>query len=565
METVCKKSWITIGTMGLMVLFCVLRIILGNLMGIIFDPDASVDDALLVQYAYLPTHFHVPWAYSLVKTMSFPLFLDAVYVLGISYQTGMALLYFASALLFFFLVRKISGKQWAALLVFIYILFLPAGFEYSYSFRLYRNGLIVPAVLLVAGLSLHALFDIIIRKEYTKKQLLEVVLLGIASVFAIYIKEDGAWITAVLLFVCALLTGFSVWRGIQEKKTNKAWAFSLLIALIPCLLFGFSTLGYKAVNKHYFGVAEIETRNSGELGRFVSLVYEIESENRDASVWAPTDVVEKAFEASPTLAGLPGFRESVWHSVYFSDIDEAPITGDFLTWVVRWALTENDLFTTEKEVDELFGKINAELEAAFRNGTLQKDTRFRPFSASAGKTTEEVLRLVPRTFKAVRLSVTLQNYLPGGEPPESKLRDENRGLMEFAAMLTHTGEILTDEQLFTRRLAVGCIRILFVVYRWINILFFVIAAGNFIALTALLIRKPEFRKKEALFLQGSVFSTAGIMLLYAFCICWFASFLEGDYSIQFYTPAIPSLLAVIYSLSWCSLSGIFTNRLFHRK
>ena len=62
METVCNKNRITIRTMGLMALFCVLRIILGNLMGIFFDPDAGVDDALLVQYAQLPTHFHVPWA-----------------------------------------------------------------------------------------------------------------------------------------------------------------------------------------------------------------------------------------------------------------------------------------------------------------------------------------------------------------------------------------------------------------------------------------------------------------------------------------------------------------------
>ena len=68
-----------------------------------------------------------------------------------------------------------------------------------------------------------------------------------------------------------------------------------------------------------------------------------------------------------------------------------------------------------------------------------------------------------------------------------------------------------------------------------------------------MILKPAARKKERFFLQGAVLSITGIILLYAFCICWFISFIEGDQAVQFYTPAVPALLSVLYALTLAGL------------
>ena len=533
----------------------ILRILLGYCMGISFNPEAGVDDALLARYSLLREHFQVPNTYSMVKSMSYPLFLEFVNVSHLPYQLVYALVFFAAALLLFFFVKKVSGRVGPALLIYVWFLFLPAGFENMLSYRLYRNGLLIPMTVIVVGLSMHLMYDLLILKEYKKKQLFESILLGLTGTFTVYIKEDGAWLLASMLFFLAVILAVFLIGLVRKKRERSALIFVLAVCILPGLLYGGLTAGYKKLNEHFFGVAEIETRTHGELGDFVANVYSIHSDARSDVVWAPADAIEKAFSASPTLSSHPELKEAVWHSNFYPDLDRGELPGDYLTWLLRMGLERTGMFTSEKEVSDLFSQVNRELKAAFEDGTLERETElFRPFSASAGRTREETLKLVPETFRALGNAIVLKGYEPGGRASVYDLSIEP----EFTALLakrTHSPEILTNEPLPRQQAAERVIPVLFWIYRVVNVLFAAFACFLFVWNTILMIRKKETRTGERIFRQSAVFALFGIALVYAFCICWFCSFMldNRDSVLMFYTPGVPALLAVIYSLSAAGL------------
>ena len=135
----------------------------------------------------------------------------------------------------------------------------------------------------------------------------------------------------------------------------------------------------------------MNTRTKGELEWFVSNIYKIGSENRTPEIWAPFDAIEKAFEASPTLKQYPKLLKCIEKSSWVGgNIHKNPISEDFLTWVMRDALVEADMWKSEEQVQQLFKKINEELEQAFKNGTLKTDEKIQLISSMGGRSLKEM-------------------------------------------------------------------------------------------------------------------------------------------------------------------------------
>ena len=535
---------------GIMLVLLALRLFMGYCMGVILNPDAVYDDRLLVQYSYLKSHFVDPNPYSLVKTLGFPLFLKVVELSHLPYQMVLALVYFAASLVLFFFVKKTSGKILPAMLFFAWFLFYPAGFEDELAYHLYRNGLLVPMTAFVVGVGMHLMYDVIVLKKCGFKQFLESALLALSGVFTIYIKEDGAWLLVSILFFCAVIAVVFFIGLLRKKREKSAIAWALIICLLPGLCYGGVTAAYLKINERFFGVREIETRTSGELGDFVANVYSIQSDARSAVYWAPNDAIEKAFAASPTLASYPELEEAIFDSKLIGGSGEAQIYGDFLTWVLRDALVRTDLYSSEKEVSDLFAQVNRELTAAFEDGTLEKDTAlFRPFASSGGKTWKEVGELIPRSFRCHLVSVALLEYHPGGgKKPEyvNPLQDEF--MLQTAARL-HSPEIVQPEQSKKQAAVSRVISVEFWVYRVLNVLLALAACFLFVRNIIRLIRKKQQRTADRIFRTAMFLVLFGIATLYSFCICWFCSFLpKADIVLRFYTPAVPGLLAVMYGL-----------------
>ena len=133
------------------VLLIILRISFGFMLGNWFPSEQGCDDALLVGYASLKTHFLSPTPNSLLKYMGYPLLLDFCYVTKIPYSVVMSIMWVCCAILTYFVIKKIpidSLKQNLKLNIarffFVYVLFFPTAFELWMGTRLYRNAAIAP-------------------------------------------------------------------------------------------------------------------------------------------------------------------------------------------------------------------------------------------------------------------------------------------------------------------------------------------------------------------------------------------------------------------------------------
>ncbi len=548
-----------------------LRIVLANLTGIFFPSGGYYDDRLMVEYAVLTKHFGNPFIDSLVKTISFPLFLDFVYLSGMTYATVLAAVWAAAAGLAACCFRRIYPGRWYALFVYLFVLYTPAAFDASIGTRLYRNAIIAPFVMICFLLMLYILLRTAGNKDLTAGNILcPAVFLGLFFLYTYYIKEDGVWMLPCLCLFLAVPILISAVRFAKLPKAGRPTGrFVRLTAafLTPLVIFWAGTQLYKTVNLWFFGVAETNTRTEGELGEFAANIYKIESENRTAQVWAPYDAIQSAFDASPTLTGLPELKDNIMHSPWYeNDIVQHPINGDFLTWVVRTALLNSGLWQSEKQVQELFAQVNDELAAAFKSGQLQKEDAIQLISSGGGRTPKEILGLKTPVLREYACAVFLHSYIPGANY-ESDYTDILS--CEHATLLTRTNLlplVATTLRVKESEAANRVILIIFKIYSILNPVLFILALiGLAVSLIRLLRRKRSgMEAKESLMLLVSVFSLAalfGIGFMYSFSIAWFAEFVwlqneMQDSMLSFYSVGLVPLLSLFYLTG---LSLLFRN------
>lgn len=392
-----KNIWKLFNTpwIYLIAIAIIFRTMLGYNIGIWFTSSQTYDDALLVDYTK-SNFFDNPGVYSLVKTRAYSWFLIAVHKSGLPYSVVLSLLWSVIAAVVFAIVLWVSKKKGLSFIVFSYVLFYPSAFEAWLGTRLYRNSIIVPCLILTFSLMIFQTF--LISKDESHHLLLMIgaIILGISFSFTFYIKEDGIWILCCLIAL-AIVDVFLLIKKIKNKEVGKREILIRSISLIlPFIIFTSVTYYYKNRNYHYFGVAEIQTRTEGELGEFVNNIYQIDSTYRTANIWAPADAIEKAYSVSKTFQKYPDLFNHIMNNPWYGGLSEDnQIQGDFLTWVLRTALEETGLWTSESEVSTIFEQINNEIEEAFENGELQKSNRIQIVSSVGGRTLEEIFDLLP--------------------------------------------------------------------------------------------------------------------------------------------------------------------------
>ncbi|MCR5256211.1 MAG: hypothetical protein K6D96_09845 [Acetatifactor sp.] len=537
-----------------MFILIVLRVTLSVCMGVWFPAGQLWDDNLMMRFAGLSAHFLSPEYFALVKDMSFPLFVRAFSVTKIPYSALLGLLWSAAALVSYFTFKKIlSGKRHIPFLIFVYVLFMPQAFDMWSGTRLYRNGIIAPFTIMTLMILISFMESCAKGERFMG---LKGILLGILFSFTYYIKEDGLWLMCTLLFGGFLTLIYIIF----------APDFSLLARRIGCLLLPFIvffavTGGYKAVNHRFFGVYEINTRTDGELGEFLEKIYSIDSDHRTYVCWTPYDAIEKAFEASETLGSYPELLESIkatdWRD---GDIIANPIPGDHLGWILRDCLADTGIWENEKQVSDLFSKINDELDEAFSSGKLSKQKGVvRIVSSAGGYTLEETAGLFREFYEGLLGAVLLKGYESGLGGVERDEIEENIILINAAneyTNLDYLGDYSKISGLSKKTESIA--DVIFVIYRAVNGLLFCVTVivsvvGTVFFFISLIKREKSKKKNQAfLYLLGSV-SFLGISAVYDFAIGWFSAFLFEDgisnLTLNFYNIALPGLLMFAYAFA----------------
>ena len=540
-----------------------IRIFFSRLTGVWFPTNQHFDDELMISYANFYQHFinHSEiFNETLIKNIGFPVFLNLSGEIGLVYTDALSLLWFFAALLsvvLFYKVTEITKKSvW--LMIYAFVLFTPAAFDSWCGTRLYRNAVLAPLYFIVLNMT-----AIIFVKHFdsVKINLLKFfpyqVALGLFLTLTFYVKEDGVWILAVLIFVLIVC----LIKNLLQKNFSIPYKFfHLCILILPLIIFWCGTNFYKDINYKYFGVREINTRTEGEVGKFVKSVYKIKSDERTGKIWAPADAVQKAFDASETLKNNPKLRDAVFYSPWFrNNIFENQIHGDFLGWVLLTAVRDSGTCTTLAEQENYFKKVNAELDAAFANGTLEKDSKIQLVSSMGGRSFIEILKLSKLVIQAYGIHISLYEYIPGSIPAQ-RLPPQN----EQEELWTNTAINLTHinllEQNENSELMNALISILFIIYGVGQTVLFIFGfIGTCWGIFKIVKKEISFSDKLTL----AVLIATGIFLLaiiYAVAISWFCEFISPSelrhFALKFYSIG---LIPMFMSFE------IFGMYLFYRK
>lgn len=191
----------------LLVFLSVLRIILANKIPLRFRCNEVYDDQLLFDYArhlltgeWLGDYNNL----TLVKGISYPLFLCLCNLLSLPYTTGLALLNTGSAVLFSRSIAPKMKNRYAQGILYLFLIYSPAGFSAYISQRAYRMAIVPYVVLIVLGCMIGMYFR---RNEPLCRWIPWSLGAGISLAFFWYIREDSIWILpalAVIIFLTLL-------------------------------------------------------------------------------------------------------------------------------------------------------------------------------------------------------------------------------------------------------------------------------------------------------------------------------------------------------------------------
>jgi len=406
---------------GILLAATVIRIVLSLKLPLHFVANSDYDDFLLMQYANLPEHFANPSPWSLVKPMSFPVFLAAGHLLGFPYRLSIALVWILAAVLVALAIRRITQNRAILAFAYLFTLYCPTAYQLWSGTRIYRNALIAPTVFITVAIMANLVLAAVRHQTDLSRglhpqppRLLRwVFALGFAFLFFYYLKEDSIWL--VPAFGLTLATVLVVPLAGQWRSASNRLALAskcLVIAAIPALILGSGGVLYRAINHHYFGVWEVNTRNDGQLGKFAEWLYAIDDPAKTTDVWVPYSTLETAWATSPTLQEHPevleGLRTFAWAG---GDWQANPVKGDLPLWALRIILTDQGLFASERQVEEMMTSVNEELAAALERGDIAKSPKFFLSAKATGRSLSEIVQLRSLVWDGVASNAFYRGYV----------------------------------------------------------------------------------------------------------------------------------------------------------
>ena len=550
------NSYIIISIICLLSIF---RIYIGNSFPYWYSlTSGQLDELLLIDYAHLGQHFANWNMHSLSKTIGYSLFLKFVNVTGLPYGLVFSILWiFAGIFVTYAAYKYITKNKLVLALIYLFIIFFPNGLDLFISGRIYRNAIIFPFLILFLSSLFIFMNKLFFDESKYYSLLIRGIITGLLFTFNYYIKEEGIAILFILIatIFVALIFKFKNYKN-KNFDLKKSVKF-IFLCIIPILIFVGGTFAYSEINHEKFGVYDINTRTEGELGEFFHNLLLIEDSNKSDVIWVPYSTIEKAWGASATLQKHPELLNNLAHSGWAQgDLKKNNVTGDLITWSLRDALALSGLYNDEKSTSDFFHTINGELDAAFKNGDLNKSDKIFISKYAPGRSWDEIYELNDLFFQLLQTS-TLYTDL-GKNIHEDNIdllfptltyaeRNNVSDVESFLNMHLLTKNEFSQDN-FSLNFAIMNIHF----YQLISYVFSILSIAGFI-LTGInaFSNKP---KKNMLLLF--IFEILLLITLFAqlFGLCWFCSFLSYGLYIRAYCSNCQAIFAFFEVLT---ISGLF--------
>ena len=393
MERKKKVFWVIV------ILLTILRIGLMLKLPFYAIGNAKSDDFLLLDYAeklasgqWLGTYGRL----TLVKGISYPVFIVLCKYLLMPYSLGLVLFYIIAAIVFCIAIKNVVNKKEILGLCYLFLVYSPTGFSLRLAQKIYRMAIIYPAVLLVVA----CLIGVYLRKDAPiKKQLVWIIGSGISFSFFGFIREDSIWLAPFFfgaLLITAIYYLFIVKINLKEKITRT----SLLVIPICILILTSTTI--KLINYKYYRVYTTNDRIDTSFADLVGNMLKIDTskieqvDNLNDNVWVSRETLVKIINECPTLQSI---EDTV---LYYYDEwakgTEGQLPGDIYAWALRDAVSAAGYYDTAVHANKFYEQVNKELEEGFATGVFEKKNAIYFSSQSTGIQLEDIPYYVKKTF-----------------------------------------------------------------------------------------------------------------------------------------------------------------------
>ena len=368
-EKIDKYFWVFVIVIGL-----VQVTLIGEMT--IYQRGYSVhDDILMIDYAenilegdYLGEYNNK----TLLKRISYPLFISLCKVMNIPYLTGLGLFWMISAIFFILAIRKAITNKKILLAMYIFILFNPVMYSFKWAQSMYRNSIIAPSVLLVLAM----LVGMYYSRNENKKFVAWSIGSGISFSFFWNIREDTIWLLP--FFLCAILIGVIKWifqnKGIIIKQKIR----KITLFMLPLILFSISCIIIQFVNYKCYGIYssnELYDSNFREMINILNTLDENPELKKEKGITISRDTMEKLYDVSPTLAEIEDEIEkyvfdSFWQTIG-DNINDGEVYGGYIYWAMRDAVEAAGYYKNAKTANDFYGNVCNEIQMAIDNGYLK--------------------------------------------------------------------------------------------------------------------------------------------------------------------------------------------------
>lgn len=349
----------------LLILFTLFRIFLFLRTPLDAMGNTPHDDLLLLNHAQSLIQGNWLGDYNnttLVKGISFPLFVAVCNWLCIPYMLGVAFLYIGSILLFLQAIRPITGNFYLQSLIYLFLLYSPAMLSKSTGQRPYNMTLIPSAILLVTGTCI----GLFLRRTRSPRKLLPWGLASGAGLsFFWYVREDSIWLMPFVVISLGISI-FCILRLASPKK-EKLTAAGLMT--LPLWMLLAASLTISGINHHFYGTFTTNERTKTSFSQVMSDLVQLDSPQVRQDVWVSRETVDKAMMHSPTLAFIRTSIDKIYESSWAV---EGEISGDIIAWALRDAAADAGYFTDGAVSRSFFQSVHKELQKAYENGSIQK-------------------------------------------------------------------------------------------------------------------------------------------------------------------------------------------------
>ena len=354
--------------------------------------NAKYDDFLLLDYAKSIANGAWLGDYgrlTLVKGISFSLFILLCKYLFMPYSLGLVLFYIGAALVFCIAIKYIIKKKEILAICFLFLIYCPTGFSLRLAQKIYRMAIIYPSVLLTVA----CLIGLYLRKDKNvKDQMIWLIGSGLSFSFFWFIREDSIWL-APFFFGALIITIIYYLLFLKVKIKEKI--IRCLVMIIPIAIFILTNTAICVTNYHYYGVYTTNDRTDTEFADLVGNMLQIKAPKVADDIWISRETMEKLMTVSPTLASI---EDTV---LYYYDAwsgERGQLNGDIFTWALRDAVSACGYYDTAVHAKEFYTKVNNEVEEAFKNGSLEKQEAIYFTSQSKGVQINELPKYIKNTI-----------------------------------------------------------------------------------------------------------------------------------------------------------------------